>query len=126
MGSPRKHPQIAELIRLRNVANELSSEITGLEFRWERDWLSPAEDARFEAAKAEMEQTRSALKEQLLLVREEHADALRAYYELEVMAARQEAAKNPDDWFAQNMVERWRSVAAGETDDIIFEQLLSS
>jgi len=124
MSSPRQDPQIQELVRLREVANQLTSEITGLEFRSERDWNSAEEEARLLAARGEFAGAESALREHLVMVRAEHADALAAYYSFEVRVAERELAKEPDDWFAQNMLDRWRRVAAGETDDIIFEQIL--
>jgi len=35
------------------------------------------------------------------------------------------AARNPDDRYYQIKVEMWQRVVAGETDDIIFERILS-
>ena len=125
MSSPRQHPEIQKLIALRQEANQLCSEFTELDFRSERGWTSAEEEARLVAANSEFGPAEAALRTHLRILQSDHAEVLAAYYAFEIEIAERELAKEPDDWFAQKRVERWRRVASGEYDDIIFEQILS-
>jgi hypothetical protein len=125
MSSPRQDPKIQELIRLRDAANALCSEFTELEFRDERGWLDEQEKARLAVVSDAADEGRDALRQHLLSLRSEHATVLAGYYSYELKQAELVAARNPDDRYYQIKVEMWQRVVAGETDDIIFERILS-
>ena len=125
MSSPRQNPEIQKLIALRKEANQLATEITGLDFRSERGWNSAEEEARLVAANSEFGPAEAALRTHLRILQSDHAEVLAAYYDFELDIAERELAKEPDDRRAQIRVEKWQKVASGESDDIIFVQILS-
>ena len=125
MSSPRQNAQIEKLISLRKKASRLCAEFTGLDFRAERGWNNAEAEARLVVVSSEADSARAALCTHLRTLRSDHAEALAAYYAFELDIAERELAKEPDDWHAQLMVKGWQKVVAGESDDIIFVQILS-
>ena len=125
MSSPRQNSEIQKLISLRKEANRLCIEFTDLDFRAERGWNSAEAEARLVVVSSEADSARAALRTHLRILQSDHAEVLAAYYAFEIEIAERELAKEPDDRRAQIRVEKWQKVASGESDDIIFVQILS-
>ena len=120
----QKNKDIIILLELRKTAQDLCNKYTHLDFASERNWLDDNELLEIPTVKEQYDMARERLKEHLLKLKTNAPDLLTRYYDFEIARAKNELRKDPKDFFAKEWLKRWKKVANGETDDIIFEFLL--
>jgi|GEM_PF-6420139 len=124
MAAAQDHPLIQDLIDRRERASELSAELANLAFRQERGWASEEELARLKEGDEEYAEAVARLRVHLRRIRRHHQDLLDEYYKWELDRARAKLMSNPEDGFAALWVERWQKVIAGDSDDVVFTDVL--